>query len=246
MAAARTSAVVLADDDVRWDPQALGRAVLLLEQADLVAPQNVFDPLPWHARWDSARSLLNRAFGADYPGTFVVRRATFEQMGGYDGDVLFENLELMRTVQAAGGLVARPLDLVVPRRPPATGRFWGQRMRQAYDDLAQPWRAGAFLLVLPGVAVAARSGRLRPVMAAAVAVVAMAERGRRRGGAARHVPPSVVLFAPLWVLERSVCIWVAVALRLTGGAPYAGTRITCAAHSIGSLRRSRATRRFPE
>jgi hypothetical protein len=199
MAAARTSAVVLADDDVRWDPQALGRAVLLLEQADLVAPQNVFDPLPWHARWDSARSLLNRAFGADYPGTFVVRRATFEQMGGYDGDVLFEDLELMRTVQAAGGLVARPLDLVVPRRPPATGRFWGQRVRQAYDDLAQPWRAGAFLL-----------------------------------------------FAPLWVLERSVCIWVAVALRLTGGAPYAGTRITCAAHSIGSLRRSRATRRFPE
>jgi len=38
---------------------------LPLAGADLVGPQNFFDPLPWHARWDSARTLLNRASGGD-------------------------------------------------------------------------------------------------------------------------------------------------------------------------------------
>src|SRR6188472_1839326 len=40
--------VVLADDDVRYEPAALRRAVDLLGEADLVRPQNYFDELPWH------------------------------------------------------------------------------------------------------------------------------------------------------------------------------------------------------
>lgn len=61
-----------------------------------------FAPLPWHARWDSARSFLNRAFGDDYPGTLGVQRSALEKTGGYCGAVLFENLELIRTLQAHG------------------------------------------------------------------------------------------------------------------------------------------------
>ena len=34
--------------------------------------------------------------------------------GGYDGDVLFENLELIRTVRARGGEEAVALDLSEP------------------------------------------------------------------------------------------------------------------------------------
>jgi hypothetical protein len=62
-------AVVIADDDVRYEHATLQRLVEYLDDHDLVRPQNFFDPLPWHARWDTARTLLNRAFGADYPGT---------------------------------------------------------------------------------------------------------------------------------------------------------------------------------
>jgi hypothetical protein len=86
--AARHEWVVIADDDVRWERRGLTAATAQLEAYDLVRPQNVFEPLPWHARWDTARSSLNRAFGADYPGTYAVRRSTFLRMGGYDGDVL--------------------------------------------------------------------------------------------------------------------------------------------------------------
>ncbi|MDX6602953.1 MAG: hypothetical protein QOF13_2155, partial [Solirubrobacterales bacterium] len=47
--------VVIADDDVRYEAESLQRTLDLLVGADLVRPQNYFDPLPWHARWDSAR-----------------------------------------------------------------------------------------------------------------------------------------------------------------------------------------------
>jgi hypothetical protein len=240
---ARHERVVIADDDVRYDDEALRRVGDLLGTHDLVRPQNYFAPLPWHARWDTARTLLNRAAGADYPGTFGIRRSMFHRMGGYDGDVLFENLELIRTVRAHEGVEARPPDLFVRRLPCDASRFWHQRVRQAYDDLAQPVRCAATLSLLP-VTVAATVAAVRyqrrwgsvPV-GLAVAAVAAAEVGRRRGGT--HVfPRSAVLFAPLWLAERAVCEWLAVGARLTrGGVRYAGRRLRTAAHSERHLRR---------
>ncbi|GAT68206.1 hypothetical protein PS9374_03867 [Planomonospora sphaerica] len=232
--------VVIADDDVRYDAAGLARVRALLEEADLVRPQNHFDPLPWHARWDTARTLLNRGLGADYPGTFGVRRSTFVRMGGYDGNVLFENLELIRTVRACGGREARPLDLHVRRLPPEAGRFWSQRVRQAYDDLAQPARMAFFLAVLPGLAAALRRRRHRAVLTGAGLAVGLAEAGRRRAGGRRVFPFSASLFAPVWILERAVCSWLALAARLTrGGVPYAGRRLRVAAHSVRWIKRHR-------
>jgi hypothetical protein len=126
--------VVIADDDVRYDEAGLAFMSRLLDEADLVRPQNYFSPLPWHARWDTARSLLNRAFGADYPGTLGVRRGVVMNAGGYDGDTLFENLELIRTVEAVGGRVLDAGGFYVQREAPTARHFWSQRVRQAYDS----------------------------------------------------------------------------------------------------------------
>ncbi|WP_345714189.1 glycosyltransferase, partial [Kineococcus glutinatus] len=170
---ARHEFVVVADDDVRWDAAGLRRVAGLLERADVVRPQNVFSPTPWHARWDTGRTLLNRALGADYPGTFGLRRSTFCRMGGYDGDVLFENLQMLRTVRAAGGREVRAPDLFVARRPPTARHFLGQRVRQAYDDLAQPARLLAEAAGLPAVALlAVRAPRALPGPVGAVALLA--------------------------------------------------------------------------
>jgi len=235
---ARSERVVLADDDVRYDKDSLRQVVSLLDEADLVGPQNVFRPLPWHAAWDSARSLLNRAVAADYPGTFGIRRSTFREMGGYDGDVLFENLELMRTVRAHGGRVVRPLGVYVVRRPPTADHFWGQRVRQAYDDIAQPWRLAMFLPMLPTALLGGRAGR-RLVAAALGVSVGVAEAGRRRAGGAAHFPARVPLLAPAWVLERSVCSWLAVGqAALLGGVRYGDRRLGVAAHSVRRLRQT--------
>lgn len=230
--------VVIADDDVRYEEEDLRRVVGLLEQADLVRPQNFFRPTPWHAAWDTARSLLNRAVaGADYPGTFAIRRSRWQAMGGYDGDVLFENLELVRTVRASGGREARPLDLYVARLPSSVERFVDQRVRQAYDDLAQPWRLAGFLAVWPTIVILVgrrRPGRLTALVAGSVVV---AEAGRRRAGGVRVFPVTASLLAPAWLLERGACSWAVLWLRWArGGVPYAGRRLRVAAHSARTLR----------
>jgi Glycosyltransferase like family 2 len=233
---ARHERIVLADDDVRYDERSLRDVVALLGAADLVRPANVFSRWPWHARWDGSRSLLNRAVAADWPGTFAVRRSLLLRTGGWDADVMFENLELVRTVQAAGGIVLSAPRVLVPRLPPTARHFWSQRVRQAYDDLAQPWRLVCSLATVPAVVVGLRH-RPGVVAMGACAAMAVAELGRRRDGAARVVPPSVPLFAPLWILERGFCSWLAVSARLRGGVRYNGRRMKVAAHSrrtIGS------------
>ncbi|MEO3867403.1 glycosyltransferase family 2 protein [Nonomuraea sp. B12E4] len=226
--------VIIADDDVRYDLPGLAAVHALLADAELVRPQNYFAPLPWHARWDTARTLLNRSLGADYPGTFGIRRAFFLRMSGYDGDVLFENLELIRTVRAHGGREARPLGLYVRRLPCDTRRFWSQRVRQAYDDLARPARMAAFLAVLPALALVRRPRRL---LACAALAVALAEAGRWRAGGRRVFPVTGSLLAPAWIAERAICSWLALGAALAGGMPYAGGRIRRAAHSTRRLRR---------
>lgn len=232
---ARSDRVVVADDDVRYDTAALVRLVGLLDVADVVRPQNHYDPLPWQARWDTGRTLVNRGLGADFPGTLGVRRSTLLRAGGYDGDVLFENLELIRTVRAAGGTELRADDLYVARRPPSVRHFWSQRVRQAYDSQAQPLRLAAELALLPVVACAGRR-RTSIVLGLLTGAVLVAERGRRRAGGGAVFPAGSALFAPLWVAERAVCSWVAVLLRLRGGVPYAGARLRRAATPQRQLR----------
>jgi hypothetical protein len=232
--------VVVADDDVRYESAELDRLERLLDDADVVSPQNYYRPMPWPAWWDSARIVINRALPAgDYPGTLGLRLSGPMRELGYDGDVLFENLELIRSVRADGGraLVAR--DLFVRRRPPEPAHFLGQRVRQAYDSQAQPLRLAVELSLLP-LAVLGPRHRAVPC-ALLMGGLGLAEIGRRRAGAGAHFPPAVLLFVPIWLAERALCAWVALGRRaLAGGTRFAGRRIKRAATPVGRLHRQRA------
>jgi hypothetical protein len=223
---ARERLVVIADDDVRYDDVTLERMEALLARAEVVRPQNVFSDWPWHARWDTGRTLLARVTGGDWPGTLGVHRDVVRGAGGYAGDVMFENLELVRTVRAAGGRELVAYDLYVRREPPTARHFWGQRVRQAYDELARPTRLAAQLAVLPALVVGGR----RAGVALALGAVAAAEAGRRRARGAAAFPATTSLFAPLWLGERAVTSWLAVASRLRyGGVRYGGTVLRASA-----------------
>jgi hypothetical protein len=232
--------VIVADDDVRYEPVDLARMERLLDEADVVSPQNVYTPLTWPALWDTARILINRALpSGDFPGTLGLRLTDRIRALGYDGDVLFENLQLIRTVVADGGLAVAARAMYVRRLPPAGAHFVGQRVRQAYDSQAQPARLAVELALLPLLVLGGR--RPRVLGAVAASSIAMAEAGRRRAGGRAQFPPGSALLAPLWCAERGICVWIALGRRVgRGGTIYSGHRIKRAASSVRRLRRERA------
>lgn len=220
--------VVVADDDVRFGFE-IHALVARLDGADVVRPQNYFDPLPWHALWDSGRSLLNRVAGGDWPGTLALRRSTLLAAGGYAGDVMFENYELVKTVEAAGGCHRVARDIFVCRLPPSASHFLSQRVRQAYDEIGRPGRLVPFLAVVPVVGVLAGMRRWRTLRRATFVSIALvvttAEIGRQREGAWSYFPFRCSIASPLWVAERSVCSWAALYARARGGVVYRGRRV---------------------
>jgi hypothetical protein len=237
MALASTEYVVIADDDVRYGQAELEAVRAALAVDDIVRPQNYFDPLPWHALLDEGRSLIARVTGGDWPGTLGLRRATYLRAGGYNGDVLFENFELVRTIRAVGGTDRVLESVFVARRPPAVAQYFDQRVRQAYDEFARPARLALQLALGPAAIVfLARTGLAGAVVLGLLAA-AIAEAGRRRGGATNYFSPAASMLAPLWVAERSITSWLALGARLAGGVPYAGGRLISAASRPRELRK---------
>jgi hypothetical protein len=238
---ARHELMVIADDDVRHTRKTLEAVAHALGDADAVIPQNYFQPLPWHARFDTARTLINRMTGGDWPGTLGVRRSTLRATGGYDGNVLFENLELIRTIEAARGRVVHAPSLFVRRLPPPTRHFWTQRVRQAYDEFARPGRLLAALAVLPLEAALIVMGRWWEWVAICiVGPFLVAESGRRAANGRDVFPLGASFCAPLWVIERGVCAWMSLERRLLrGGITYGGRVVKVAGHSVQWLTRRR-------
>lgn len=243
---ASNDCLIIADDDVRYDDRSMAGVHSALDSADVVRPQNYFSPLPWHACWDTGRSLLNRLHGGDWPGTLGVRRSVLLRTGGYDGSAMFENLELVRTIVAAGGREAAPLDVFVARRPSSTRHFLSQRVRQAYDELARPRRLAWQLAVLPITTASIMLAGWLALGAIALGVAVLAEAGRRRAGGARYFPVRASLFAPAWLAERAVCSWLALASRVAfGGVRYRGTVLRHAATPLRVLRARHAAPSAP-
>lgn len=236
--AARYEPVIVADDDVRYRRAELARMIAALENFSVIRPQNLFRPLPWHARWDTARSLLSRLTGGDWPGTLGVRRSVLLDAGGYSGEVMFENLELVRTIEAAGGRQIVPLDLFVERRPPLARHFLSQRVRQAYDEWARPAYFIAQLALLPGAILLIWLGGPMAAATLTAGAIAAAEAGRRKARGRTAFPPTSALWAPAWLAERAATSWLALGTRLLlGGVRYRTTRLALAATPLRNLKK---------
>ena len=228
MSLAQYNRVIIADDDVRYDAASLGAVLTALRTADVIRPQNYFDPCPWHAVLDSARMLINRSLDGDWPGTLAVRRSALPH--GYNTAVLFENYELVRTVCARGGREYIARNLFVRRLPPTSAHYWSQRIRQAYDEFARPARLILALAIAPLCAWSAIRHRLEIPTAVLLGAMALAAAGWLREGAYKFISPLAILAAPVWLAERSVCAWLALYERARyGGVRYAGSILRAAA-----------------
>ncbi len=215
VAAAQGDKIILADDDIRYTPDEIAAVLALLDRFEVVRPQNFLQPLPWWGKTEAARMLVNRATlrTADYPGTCAFRRATMLAHGEYDGDVLFDNEEILRNFAAQGCRITYETDLFVRKRPPHFRKWLEQRPRQAYEDFGLRGKTALFLalpfaVILPAICFG-WAGAGRSVALLAIVAILVAEVGRRRGRAAEFFPFRVSFFAPLWITERSLSTYLA-------------------------------------
>ena len=230
VAAATQEKIILADDDIRYRPAQINEVGRLLDRFEVVRPQNFLRPLPWWAKMESARMLINRAIlrTGDYPGTCAFRRSTFLRVGHYDGDVLFDNEEIIRHFAEKKATICYALNLFVQKKPPRFRKWLEQRPRQAYEDFGLRTKTIFFLTLLPlfllirflfgGIV-------LTGFLWLALIAVLLALVGVLRGRAREVVSFSCCLFAPLWIAERSLSTYAAVFWFVTrGGYPF-GERI---------------------
>lgn len=223
---ARTEFIIMGDDDIRYEPEDIFRMVERLRGYDMVKPQNYFDPNPFWTKIDTARVLLNRAYfpEGDFPGTLGFRRSAFLEHWPYDGDVLFDNEEVVKHFQNKGAKILFDRNFFVRRLPPDFGKWLEQRPRQAYEDFVMKKRTAFFLSCVPVLFLVAhyKGKRSAGIGAAAIALFSILKACEGRNKEVRaYLPANNLLFAPLWVLERSLSIYVALYWRIVkGGYPF--------------------------
>ena len=223
--------IVLADDDIRYTPDDIKRACALLDHHEMVRPQNYLCPLPWWARMESARMLINRGAlrTGDYPGTCAFRRSTFLRVGHYDGDVLFDNEEIVRHFVLQGAQVCFARDFFILKRPPTLHKWMEQRPRQAYEDFVMRLKTVLFMSLLPLILALSLFANWRAavcfVLVVSLCAVLVAARGLWRDRAYKFFPAYSIFYAPLWMLERSLSVYWAIYWRMAhGGYPF-GDRV---------------------
>lgn len=218
--------IILADDDIRYTPDDARRMAGLLEDYDMVRPQNYFRPLPVWASTEAARMLINRHWIAegDYSGTLGVTKRAMLRAGHYDGDVLFDNEEIVRHFRLKGARIKYARDFFLLKLPPTFEKWLEQRPRQAYEDfvmraktllfaslplvLALTWIKAGWRILLIYVAVISLSASFSAALGL-------------KDGALRFFPTQIIFYAPLWIAERCVSTYWAFYWYLTrGGYPF--------------------------
>jgi hypothetical protein len=108
-------------------------------------------------------------------------------------------------------------ELFVRSEPPAAGAWLRERPRQADDDFVLPVKTAFFFALLPLAALLLAFGGVPLAGGYAGAIVAgsLALALRGRVGAAAFFPLRACLFAPLWVMERSVSVYWALLRKVT-------------------------------
>lgn len=210
--------VIVATHDVRYTAAALEQTCERLDRHEVVEPQDYLDPLPWWSGLEAARMLVRRGIEPrpDHGATFGFRRSALRILRGLANAALFR--DPVRRLGASGAEVHPAADVFVRRQPAPFRRWLEERPRQAEEDFAMPLKTAFFFAIVPFLVVAALLGGSMAAagLAGIVAAGALALAVRGRIGASAYFPPRACLFAPLWILERSLSVYWALWRQLRG------------------------------
>jgi hypothetical protein len=216
-AVAACEKVIVATEDVRYTPEAVGQLCDLLDVHEVVEPQDYLDPLPWWGGIEAGRMLIHRGIEPqpDHGATFGFRRSAVRALRG-----LAHSADPgPRRLSALGAEVFPAADVFVRRETSPLAEWLSARPRLAGEDFALPLKTGFFFSLVPLLLLLGGFGgfRLAGIYMGMIAFtsLALAVRGRA-GAAAMHFPLRACLFAPLWVLERSISVYWALFRKLRG------------------------------
>jgi hypothetical protein len=210
--------VIVASEDVRYTPEAIAQLCELLELHEVVEPQDYLEPLPWWGSIEAGRILVHRGIEPqpDHGATFGLRRSA---VGGLRSLGIFDLADdPARRLSSAGAEVFAAADVFVRRKPGALDEWLEERPRIAGDDFALPLKSAFFFSLVPFLLLLGflGSARLAGVYASVIAFSSIGLALRGRAGATSFFPLRACLFAPLWVLERSVSVYWALFRKLRG------------------------------
>jgi hypothetical protein len=209
--------IIVADENVRYRADAIESVCELLDQHEVVEPQDYFEPLPWWSGIEAGRMLVHRGVEPlpDHGATFGLRKSSIRGLRGVD-IVASSGEDAVRRLASQGAEVFSACDVFVRRLPPPLDHWLRDRPRQAGGDFAMPVKSAFFFALLPAAILLAAFGgiRLAGGYAGAIALGSMVLALRGRGGATTFFPLRACLCAPLWILERSVSVYWALFRKL--------------------------------
>lgn len=207
--------VIVAADDTRYTPEAVSQVCDLLDLHEVVEPQDYLDPLPWWGGIEAGRILVHRGIEPepDHGVTFGFRRTGVRTLRNFSSGG-----DQVRRLAAVGAEVYAAPEVFVRRQPGALGEWLDARVRQAGDDFALPVKSAFFFSLMPMLLLLGVLGgvQLAGGYAGVIAFATVALALRGRAGAGPFFPLRAVLFAPLWVFERSVSVYWALYRRIRG------------------------------
>ena len=210
--------VIVAAEDVRYTPEAVGQLCDLLDLHEVVEPQDYLEPLPWWGGMEAGRILVHRGIEPqpDHGATFGFRRAAVRSLRTLGASDVHD--DQVRRLGSVGAELYAAADVFVRRQPGQLDEWWNERPRQAGDDFVLPVKTAFFFSLVPLLLLLAILGglQLAGAYAGVIAFASMAVAIRGRSGAGAFFPLRAVLFAPLWVFERSVSVYWALFRKLRG------------------------------
>jgi len=209
--------IIVAGDNVRYDIADLTELCALLDAHEVVEAQDYLEPMPWWGGIDAGRMLVHRGIDPD-PGrgaTFGFRRSVLRGLRGFDAT---GSTDPVRALALHGADVVCGSELFVRRCPQQLGEWLRERPREAGLDFDVPAKSAFFFALIPMAILLTvmGSGRLAIGYTSAVAFASIVLAVRGRMGAGAFFPLRACLFAPLWVLERSVSVYWALLQRMRG------------------------------
>jgi hypothetical protein len=210
--------VIVAAEDIRYTSTAVGQLCDLLEKHEVVEPQDYLDPMPWWGGIEAGRILIHRGLEPqpDHGATFGFRRSALRALHALSPATSPD--AQVRRLAAVGAEVYPATDVFVRREPGALGEWLSARPRFAGEDFELPMKTAFFFSLVPLLVLLAVVGGLQLAggYAGVIAFASMALAIRGRAGASPFFPLRACLFAPLWVLERSLSVYWALLRKLRG------------------------------